>query len=81
MEFLEDALEGYEGRSAEYYPSQKLELEIPGITTYKYKGLLYFPDHDRTIIFEQGESFGLVQEKITAYLDKLNISYKILGEE
>lgn len=73
IEFLHDALEGYDNRSAVYYPEKGLSLSIPGITEYNYKGVLHFPGQDRTIIFEQGEGFGLNKQKILEYLSEKNI--------
>jgi hypothetical protein len=76
IEFLQDALDGYETKSAVYYPEKELSLRIPGIATYTYKGILHFPDQDRTIIFEQGEGFGLKKEQILAYLQQKSIHAK-----
>lgn len=77
IEFLEDALKGYENLHAIYYPTKTLSLEIPEIATYNYTGVLHFPGKDRTIILEQGDDFGLSQAEVTAYLDKLSITYTI----
>jgi hypothetical protein len=77
IEFLEDALKGYEGRSATYYPNKEVHLSIPGITTYKYVGVLHFPGQDRTIVFEQGEGFGLKKLEILDYLRTKNISVEM----
>jgi hypothetical protein len=74
IEFLQDALDGYEGKSAVYYPTKETRLDIPGITTYNYVGVLHFPGNDRTIIFEQGSGFGLTEPEILAYLKQKNIS-------
>ena len=74
IEFLQDALKGYENKSAEYYPTKELTLNIPGIATYQYLGVLYFVGQDRTIIFEQGEGFGLKEDEIRNYLSELNIT-------
>jgi hypothetical protein len=76
IEFLQDALEGYEGKTAEYFPVKQVTLEIPGIATYNYTGVLHFPGQDRTIIFEQGEGFGLKKSEILDYLQKKNIRVK-----
>lgn len=73
IEFLEDALKGYENKSAIYYPKKQLSLEIPGIATYNYLGVLHFPGQDRTVIFERGEGFGLEEEVVLAYLNQKNI--------
>lgn len=77
IEFLQDALEGYENSYVDYYPDKELTLEIPGIATYKYVGVLHFEGNDRTVIFEKGEGFGLAQPEIVAYLGKLNIKYSL----
>ncbi|HYH75141.1 MAG TPA: hypothetical protein VD735_04235 [Candidatus Saccharimonadales bacterium] len=74
IEFLQDALAGYENKSAVYYPTKTTSLDIPGITTYAYAGVLHFPGQDRTIIFEQGEGFGLQKEEILAYLRQKHIT-------
>lgn len=78
IEFLEDALQGYEGKKGQYYPEKKLSLDIPGLATYTYEGILHFPGQDRTIIFEQGKGFGLKQHEILEYLDKKNITVEIM---
>lgn len=77
IEFLRDALDGYENKSAQYYPAKRLLLDIPGIATYNYIGVLHFPDQDRTVIFEQGEGFGLSQPEIISYLQSKNIQVQI----
>ena len=79
IEFLEDALKGYENKSAYYYPNQKLSLDIPDITTYNYSGVINFVGEDRTIIFEQGENFGLKQKEILEFLKSQNIKVEIVG--
>jgi len=73
IEFLQDALEGYENKTAIYYPKKKLSLDIPEIATYNYVGVLHFPGQDRTIIFEQGDGFGLTEEAVLTYLQEKNI--------
>jgi hypothetical protein len=77
IEFLEDALKGYEGAHAAYYPDAELSLPIQGIADYTYKGLLNFVGQDRTIIFEQGPGFGLQRQQIEAYLAQLGITFDI----
>lgn len=77
IEFLKDALEGYENKKAVFYPNKKLSLDIPEITIYKYTGVLHFPRQDRTIIFEQGEEFGLTKEDVLKYLAEKNIEVDI----
>jgi hypothetical protein len=73
IEFLKDALNGYENKSAIFYPTEKVHLSIPGVSAYEYVGVLYFPNQDRTIIFEQGNGYGLKYEQIIAYLEEINI--------
>lgn len=73
IEFLQDALEGYDNKSAIYYPEKEVLLNIPGIAIYNYIGVLHFPNQDRTILFEQGEGFGLKKAEILAYLQQKNI--------
>lgn len=77
IEFLEDALKGYENSRAVFYPTKEISLDIPGIATYKYVGVLHFEGQDRTIIFEQGDNFGLKQPEIRSFLEKLNIEVSI----
>ena len=77
IEFLHDALVGYENKNAVYYPKMKTTLTIPGIAEYTYEGVLYFPGQDRTIIFEQGEGFGLDESTVRAYLDEKNIQVQV----
>jgi hypothetical protein len=77
IEFLEDALKGYENSEVDYYPDKEVTLSIPRLATYTYQGVLHFAGKDRTVIFEQGSGFGLRREEITAYLDKLNIKYSL----
>jgi hypothetical protein len=77
IEFLKDALEGYGGTKGVYYPAKKILLDIPEIATYQYTGLLHFPGLDRTIIFEQGEGFGLSSEQILQYLASKNIKVEV----
>lgn len=77
IEFLQDALKGYENTTVIYYPQKELSLEIPDVATYRYTGVLYFEGRDRTIIFEQGEDFGLKEEEILEQLKKRNITAEI----
>jgi hypothetical protein len=73
IEFLQDALDGYDNAQADYYPSKQVTTEIPGVAIYYYIGVLHFPGQDRTIIFEQGEGYGLKSAEILAYLEQKNI--------
>jgi hypothetical protein len=76
IEFLEDALKGYENTQAIYYTGKELSLDIPGIATYAYTGVIHFPGQDRTIILEQGEGYGLKKPEVIDYLKKKNIKIK-----
>jgi len=78
IEFLEDALEGYEDKTVDYYPERELLLSIPEIAIYNYKGMLHFPGQDRTIILEQGEGFGLKEDDVLMYLQRKNIQPNII---
>jgi hypothetical protein len=78
IEFLKDALEGYEGKEVDYYPERNLSLSIPEIADYNYIGVLHFPGQDRTIILEQGEDFGLKEDDILEYLKEKNIQPNII---
>lgn len=78
IEFLQDALEGYENKIALYYPNKTLSLNIPDITTYSYIGVIHFPGEDRTIIFEQGEGFGLKEAEILDFLRDKNIKTEVI---
>lgn len=78
IEFFKDALKGYENKTALYYPNKRVTLDIPNIATYNYIGILHFPGQDRTIIFEQGEEFGLSKKEILKYLGEKNIEVKIM---
>jgi len=73
IEFLRDALKGYENKQVEYYPEKELSFVIPNIATYTYRGILHFPTQDRTIILEQGQGFGLKEDEITKFLEEKNI--------
>lgn len=75
IELLEGALEEMESKTAIYYPNKEYHLTIPGVAEYKFKGVLNFVGHDRTIIFEQGEGFGLTYGEIVDYLEKFNINF------
>jgi hypothetical protein len=78
IEFLRDALDGYDNKLANYYPDKRTSLDVPGIASYEYIGVLHFPNQDRTIIFEQGEGFGLKKNEIIEYLVQKNIQVEIL---
>ena len=77
IEFLQDALEGYENKTAIYHPNKVARLDIPGIESYEYIGVLDFPAQDRTIVFEQGEDYGLKEHEILKYLKSKNIKVEI----
>lgn len=77
IEFLRDALDGYDGKPAIYYPNKKFSFSILGIETYTYVGVVHFPNKDRTIVFEQGDNYGLQQPEIEDYLNQKNIQYSL----
>ncbi|MEX2007015.1 MAG: hypothetical protein WD877_02530 [Candidatus Saccharimonadales bacterium] len=77
IEFLDDALKGHRHKSAIYYPERKIQLSIPDIAEYKYLGVLHFPEHDRTIIFEQGKNYGLKKTEILKFLRDKNIKVEV----
>jgi hypothetical protein len=77
IEFLEDALDGYGSKPAVYYPDKTTQLSIPDIATYNYVGVLHFPDRGRTIIFEQGQGYGLSKQEILAHCKHKNIPVEI----
>jgi hypothetical protein len=78
IEFLKDALKGYENTIVDYYPNKTTNLTIDDIATYNYLGVLFFNNQDRTIIFEQGDGFGLKQDDILEYLKYLNIKVNLI---
>lgn len=77
IEFLKDALVGYENKTVVYYPKKTVKINIPSIASYKYIGVLHFPDQDRTIILEQGEKYGLKEAEVLNYLRKKNIKVEM----
>jgi hypothetical protein len=77
VEFLYDALEGYETKTAIYYPDKTTSLEIPDIESYDFLGVLHFPGQDRTIVFEQGNGYGLKQEEIITSLKLKKIVFEL----
>ena len=70
---MDGALEDMKGKKAQYYPELEYSLQIPGVCIYQFKGVLLFDDDDRTIVFEQGEGFGLSREQIEEYLVRYEI--------
>jgi len=78
IEFLQDALKGYENTSVDYYPNKKTNLEITGIAKYSYTGVLHFEGQDRTIILEQGDNYGLKRNEILEHLEDLNIKVNVI---
>lgn len=77
IEFLKDALEGYEHKAAIYFPGKTAQLTIPDIATYNYVGVLHFPGQDRTIIFEQGDGYGLKEPEILEHLKNKHIEVEV----
>ena len=80
IELLEGALEEMEHKTATYYPDKVYSLTIPGVAEYKFKGVLNFEGNDRTIMFEQGEGFGVAYGEIVAHLTKFNITFVEVNE-
>ena len=74
-ELLEGALEDMKGKSAIYYPDMEYSLSIPGVAEYSFIGVLDFKADDRTIMFEQGEGFGVTHTEIVDYLNKFDIKF------
>ena len=81
IEFLKDALKGYENSSVDYYPNRETTLVITGIATYVYLGVLFFKGQDRTIILEQGNGFGLKRDEVLEYLKSLSINVNVIESE
>ena len=77
IEFLYDALQGYENKHCIYYVNKKVQTIIHDIATYNYIGVIVFENQDRTIMFEQGTDYGLKFDDIITVLKEKNITYEI----
>ena len=77
IEYLYDALKGYEGASANYYVNKKVKTIIPGIAEYNYIGVIVFKGQDRTIILEQGNGYGLTKQDVEKVLKEKNIKFTL----
>ena len=77
IEFLYDALHGYENKKCIYYVNKKVQTNIPDIATYNYIGVIVIENEDRTIMFEQGTDYGLKFDEIISLLKYKNITYEI----
>ena len=75
IEFLYDALKGYEGKECIYYVNKAVQTVIEGIAIYNYVGAIVFEGQDRTIILEQGENFGLSEREVIKVFGEKNIIY------
>lgn len=75
IELLEGALEDMRGKNANYYPTLPYHLTIPDIAEYQFKGVLCFNEDDRTIMFEEGDNFGVSYEEIIDCLKRYGINY------
>lgn len=80
IDLLEGALEDMANKTVTYYPNKEYYLSIPGVAEYKFKGVLNFEGHDRTIMLEQGKGFGLNRSEIIAYLNKFKITFTEVKE-
>ena len=80
VELLEGALEDMKNKTATYYPDKTYRLTIPDVAEYEFRGVLNFEGHDRTIMFEHGEGFGLTYDEIVAYLHKFAITFVEIRE-
>ncbi len=78
IEFLYDALQGYENKSCVYYVDKKVSTLIENIAQYNYVGVIVFEGQDRTIMLEQGAGYGLKQSQVIKVFDEKNISYKLV---
>ncbi len=79
IEFLHDALKGYEGGECVYYSNKKVKTTIPDIAEYNYLGVIVFEGKDRTIMLEQGKGYGLKPEMVLKVLAEKNIKVKIIN--
>ena len=80
IDLLEGALDDMADKTVLYYPSKEYHLSIPGVAEYRFKGVLNFAGHDRTIMFEQGDGFGLTHDEIVDYLKRFNITFNEVNE-
>ena len=80
IEFLYDALKGYENKSCVYYPDKIVQTIIQDVSTYNYTGVIVFENQDRTIILEQGENFGLTEKDILKVFKEKNIKCETVGK-
>ncbi len=78
IEFLYDALKGYENKTCVYYADKPVKTVIPNIAEYNYLGVIVFEGQDRTIMLEQGKNYGLTKTDVERVLKEKNISYKIV---
>lgn len=74
-DLLEGALEDMRNKQVKYYPEKEYSLTIPDVATYVFRGVLDFEDDDRTVMFEQGEGFGLARSDIVDQLNKFDIEF------
>lgn len=81
IEFLYDALKGYENKTCTYYADKPVQMVIPGIAIYNYTGVIVFEKQDRTILLEQEKNFGLTEKEVTEVLKEKNIFYKKIKEQ
>ena len=78
IEYLYDALNGYDNKHCVYYVDKKVKTTIPNIAEYNYVGVIVFEGQDRTIMLEQGKNYGLKENDVVKVLKEKNISYDII---
>ncbi len=80
IEFLYDALAGYEKKHCIYYVDKKVQTIIDGIAKYNYVGVIVFEKQDRTIMLEQGKGYGLKQHNVIKVFEEKDISFTVVKE-
>lgn len=77
IEFLYDALNGYENKECVYYVNKQVQTIIQNVATYNYVGVIVFENQDRTIMLEQGLNYGLKEQDVIKVFNEKNITYTI----
>ena len=78
IEYLYDALNGYDGKHCIYYVDKTVKTVILNIAEYNYLGVIVFEGQDRTIMLEQGRNYGLTQKEVEKVLKEKHISFDIV---
>ncbi len=73
IEYLYDALNGYDNKECDYFTTKEVTTTIEGIATYRYKGVIVFFGQDRTIMLEYGDEYGLDKSTVLKVLAEKNI--------